>query len=78
MKVSELASKLAALDQNLEIYCYEEGPTPIPGGWPGPFDLGDVSVAGVKMSRDGSNRPLLTFDQASSTRVVIIGITPDF
>lgn len=78
MKVSELASKLSKLDQNLEIYCYEEGPTPIPRGWPGPFDLGDVSVAGVKMSRDSANRALLTFDQESSRSVVIIGITPDF
>ena len=45
MKVKELVSKLAQLDQSLEVYCYEEGPVPIQGLNPGPFDLVEISHA---------------------------------
>lgn len=53
MKVKDLISKLNQLDQNLEVYCYEDGPVSIQGENPGPFYLVDVSPAPVLSSRDG-------------------------
>jgi hypothetical protein len=81
MKVKDLISKLSQLDPNLEVYCYEEGPVPIQGVNPGPFDLVDVSPAPVLASRDSkTNKVNFKFEgNAPGTRqVAIIGITPDF
>ena len=81
MKVKELIAKLAQLDQNLEVYCYEEGPVPIQGMNPGPFDLVDISPAHVLVSRNGqTNKVEFKFegDISGVKKVVIIGITPDF
>ena len=81
MKVKDLIAKLSQLDPNLEVYCYEEGPVPIEGINPGPFDLVDVSPAPVLASRDSStNKVNFKFegDTPGARNVVIIGITPDF
>ena len=79
MKVSELVKKLTQLDQNLEVYCYEDGPVPLQQGMPGPFDLVDVSSAAVEISRDATGKPKMKFESSSSSvKVAIIGITPDF
>ena len=79
MKVSELAKKLAQLDPNLEVYCYEDGPVPIPPSCPGPFDIVDASTADVELSRDKAGKPMMKFESSSkSKKVAIIGITPDF
>ena len=79
MKVSELAKKLAKLDQSLEVYCYEEGPVPIPSAYPGPFDIGDVSEARVESSRDKDGKAVMKFSSDQKSRAVaIIGITSDF
>lgn len=81
MKVKDLIAKLSPLDPNLEVYCYEEGPVPIKGVNPGPFDLVDVSPEPVLASRDsGTNKVNFKFegDAPGARSVVIIGITPDF
>jgi hypothetical protein len=79
MKVSELAKRLATLDQNLEVYCYEEGPFPIPSAYPGPFEVCDLSVTHIRMSRDRGGKPLVEFEaDGSSKQVVILGIRSDF
>ena len=81
MKVSELISKLNRLDPNLDVYCYEEGPVPIQGVNPGPFDLVDVSDAPVVSSRiHQTNKIEFKFegDIPSAKKVAIIGITPEF
>ena len=78
MKVKELIHKLSQLDQDLEVYCYEEGPVPIQDQNPGPFDIVDASLANVEMKRV-SGKPTMTFGGPSTTRkVAIVGITPDF
>jgi hypothetical protein len=78
MKVKELIHKLNQLDQDLEVYCYEEGPVPIQGKNPGPFDIVDASLANVEMKRV-SGKPSMSFGGSAATRkVAIIGITPDF
>lgn len=80
MKVKDLIAKLAQLDPNLEVYCYEKGPVPIQGNSPGPFDLVDVSPEQVLASRDRqTNKVHFKFeDNASgSIKVVIVGITPE-
>ena len=81
MRVKDLISKLNQLDQNLEVYCYEEGPVPIQGANPGPFDLVDVSPTPVLTSRDGrTNKVNFKFEgnAPGARNVVIIGIPPDF
>jgi hypothetical protein len=79
MKVSELIKRPAALDQNLEVYCYEEGPFPIPTAYPGPFEVCDLSTAEVQVSRDSGGKPLIEFGADGRTKTVaILGITSDF
>jgi len=79
MKVSELIKRLAALDQDLEVYCYEEGPFPVPTAYPGPFEVCDLSTADVQMSRDSGGKPLIEFGADGRTsKVAILGITSDF
>lgn len=78
MKVKELIQKLNQVDQDLEVYCYEEGPIPIQGKNPGPFDIVGASIANVDMSRV-SGKPTMSFGGlAAKKKVAIIGITPDF
>jgi hypothetical protein len=78
VKVSDLIQKLSQLDPNLEVYCYEEGPVPIQGVNPGPYDIVDASSASVEMMRI-SGKPMLRFSTtAASKSVAILGITPDF
>ncbi len=77
MKVKDLVKKLSSLDQNAEVYCYEEGPVEIQG--PGPFDLVDVSAAMVELKRLQNGKPAMRFGGADAQqKVVVIGITPDF
>jgi hypothetical protein len=81
VKVKDLIYKLNQLDQNLEVYCYEEGPVLIQGVTPGPFELVDVSPAPVLSSRDGStNKVSFKFEGnvPGARNVAIIGITADF
>ena len=78
MKVKDLIVKLQQIDPNLEVYCYEEGPAPIQGKSPGPFDIVDASFALVEMKRV-AGRPTMEFGtDAATKKVAIIGITPDF
>lgn len=81
MKVRDLLAELQKLDPNLEVFCYEDGPVPIDGKNPGPFDLVSVSDAQVRTSRDTrTNKVHFKFegDVPSARKVAIIGITPDF
>jgi len=81
VKVKDLIAKLSQLDPNLEVYCYEEGPVPIQGVNPGPFDLVDASLAPVLISRDArTNKVNFKFEGKvpGARDVAIIGITPDF
>lgn len=80
MKVKDLIAQLAKLDPNLDVYCYEDGPTPIESG-PGPFDILGASAEFVSASRHSqTNRPILKFegDAPGAVQRAIIGITPDF
>lgn len=78
MKVKDLLEKLSKLDPNLEIYCYEDGPVPIEGPNPGPFDIVDASSVKVVMNRV-SGKPVISFGGDEATHgIAIIGITPDF
>lgn len=81
MKVKDLIAQLSKLDQNLDVYCYEEGPTSIENGSPGPFDISSVSAEMVSPSRHSqTNKPILKFEGAVQGAVqrAIIGITSDF
>ena len=80
MKVRDLLTELQKLDPNLEVYCYDDGPVPIDGTNPGPYDLVGVSCTQVLISRDSrSNKVHFKFegDVPSARKVAIIGITPD-
>lgn len=77
MKVRELIAQLQALDPNLDVLCYEEGPIPIQAG-PGPFDVVAASVANAERSRTSNGRPTLAFDNEKGRPIAILGITPDF
>jgi hypothetical protein len=76
VKVGELIKQLSKLDPNLEVYGYEEGPVAITDS--GPFDVVAVSEADVELKRiDG--RALMKFgSDQRTTRVAIVGLTPDF
>jgi hypothetical protein len=79
MKVSELINKLAQLDQNLEVYCFDEGRVPIPTSFEGPFEIISVSTKGVVPIRNQDGKPLMKFNDAeNSKKIVIIGMTSDF
>lgn len=81
MKVKDLLALLSKLDQNLDVYCYEDGPVPIESGNPGPFDITSVSAELVSPSRHSqTNKPILKFegDVPGAVQRAIIGITPDF
>lgn len=81
MKVKDLIAKLNNLDPDLVVYCYEEGPVPIQGENPGPFELVDVGRTSVLMSRDGKTNEVnfkLEGNAPGARDVVIIGITPNF
>ena len=78
MKVKDLMAELQQIDSSLDIYCYEDGPTPIQGKSPGPFDIVGASVVLVEMKRV-AGKPTMEFGtDAATKKVVIIGITPDF
>ncbi|NVD74528.1 hypothetical protein HUX88_29010 [Duganella sp. BJB1802] len=80
MKVKDLIAQLSKLDQNLEIYCYEDGPVPIEGSNPGPFDITTASVEWVVRSRDDlTNKAIIKFEGEvpGAIRCAIVGITPD-
>ena len=76
MKVRELVTQLQALDPDLDVLCYEEGPVSIEAG-PGPFDVVAASLAKVERSRN-NGKPAITFDNEKGRPIAIIGITPDF
>jgi hypothetical protein len=81
VKVAELIKKLQQMDPGLDIYCYEEGPVPMAGGDPGPFDIVDVSQTHVTASRNSTtNKAAFKFEgnEKGARMVAIIGITPDF
>jgi acetamidase/formamidase len=76
MKVKELIARLQALDGNLDVYCYEEGPVVIAG--PGPFDIVDVSKADVELKRIEGKPAMMFGSSGRAVHVAIIGLTPDF
>ena len=72
MKVIELIHRLNQLDKDLEVYCYmKEGPVPIQGQNPGPFDIVDASLANVEMKRM-SGKPVMTFGGSQSLALHLI------
>jgi hypothetical protein len=80
MKVKDLIAQLSKLDQNLDVFCYEDGPVPIESGNPGPFDITTASIEWVVRSRDAdTNKATIKFEGevAGATRCAIVGITPD-
>lgn len=79
MKVKDLIAQLEKLDPNMEIFCYEDGPVPIPASYPGPFEIVDVSSHPATLSRDSSGRVHVSFDPGAphARPHAIIGITSD-
>lgn len=80
MKVKDLIAQLSKLDQNLEVYCYEDGSTPIEANNPGPFDITTATAELVSRSRDPmTNKAIIKFEGnvPGASRCAIIGITPD-
>lgn len=79
MKVKDLITQLNKLDQNLDVYCFEDGPVPLHKDYPGPFDITDVSSQRVAISRDSVGRVSITFDpNAPGARErALVGITSD-
>lgn len=79
MKVKDLIARLSKLDQNLEVYCFEDGPVPLYNDYPGPFDITDVSSQRVLISRDSVGRVSITFDRDApgAREHVLVGITSD-
>jgi len=79
MKVKDLITQLSKLDQNLDVYCFEDGPVPLHNDYPGPFEITDVSSHRVVLARDSVGRVSITFDpNAPGARErVLVGITSD-
>jgi acetamidase/formamidase len=78
MKVRELIVQLEKLDSNLDVLCFEDGPVPIEGPNPGPFDIIAVSVENVERTRI-NGKPTISFISDEKLRpVALIGITSDF
>lgn len=79
VKVKDLIAQLNKLDENLDIYCFEDGPVPLRNDYPGPFDVTDVSSQRVLISRDSIGRVLINFDRDApgARERALIGITSD-
>lgn len=82
VKVKDLIAQLSKLDQNLEVYCFEEeASAPIENGNPGPYDICSISAEFVSRTRHSETRkPILKFEgnTPGAQLTVIIGITPEF
>jgi len=79
MKVKDLINQLSKLDQNLEVLCIEDGPTPLHNDYPGPFEITDVRSQRVATSRDSTGRVSMSFDhdEQGTREWALIGITSD-
>lgn len=79
MKVKDLIAQLSKLDPNIEVFCHDDGPIPIPEGYAGPFEITEVGAQKVVISRNSDRKVIISFDnKASGAReVALIGITAD-
>jgi hypothetical protein len=79
VKVKELIAQLSKLDQNLEVFCYEDGPVPLRNEYPGPFDITSASSARMEISRTSVGQVAINFDRDApgAREYALIGITSD-
>ena len=79
MKVKDLIAQLSRLDPNIEVCCIEDGPVPLPNGYPGPFEITHISSQRVLISRDSVGRVSIEFDPAApgAREWALVGITSD-
>ena len=79
MKVKDLIVQLNKLDPNIEVFCHDDGPIPIPEGYSGPFEITVVSSQKVVLSRNSDHKATISFDnEAPGARLTaLIGITSD-
>lgn len=79
MKVKDLIAQLSKLDPNLDVFCHDDSPIPIPEGYTGPFEITDVGSQKVLISSDAVGTVTISFDnEARGARLTaLIGITSD-
>lgn len=79
MKVKDLIAQLNKLDPNIDVFCHDDSPIPIPEGYTGPFEITDVGSQKVVISRNADRKVTISFDnEAPGARLAaLIGITSD-
>jgi hypothetical protein len=79
LKVKDLIAQLSKLDPNLEVFCHDDSPIPIPEGYAGPFEIRDVGAQKVVISRNADHKVTISFDNEApgARHAALIGITTD-
>ena len=80
VKVKDLIAQLSKLDQNLEVFCIDDGPIPIPAGYSGPFEIHNVCAQKVLVARNENRQVTINFrnDLPRCQEHALISITSDF